>query len=177
MKCIVCTDKNMDIVQLPEGPRATECPSCDAHWITNFDYWRWHGQLNLELPEKEADCEFEFADPVAAKSCPDCNVFMAKYRVGHGTFFYLDRCGTCGGTWFDGNEWHSLKSRNLHDEIHKIFGQPWQIAVREEQKKRVIEERMKTLLGEEKYSEANAFRSWLSHDKHREEILQYLRMG
>jgi hypothetical protein len=76
--------------------------------------------------------------------------------------------------WFDHNEWARLQSRNLHDDIHFIFGQPWQHAAREASRHNVVDGRIKALLGEQEFADVKAFKTWLRTDKHRGAILAYL---
>jgi Zn-finger nucleic acid-binding protein len=77
--------------------------------------------------------------PTTAKLCPECGRILIKYGVGHGMNFTLDQCGHCLGIWFDKNEWVSLKQRNLHDEVHKVFTASWQTQARKEERKRNLE--------------------------------------
>ena len=114
------------------------------------------------------------SDTTEAKLCPECGRLLSRGKVGHGVDFHLDRCATCGGIWFDKNEWEILESRNLHDDVHFIFSSAWQRSVRQEEQRATYEKRMASILGEDDLAKVREFKSWMaSHDK-RGSILGYL---
>jgi hypothetical protein len=122
---------------------------------------------------------------------------MMRYKVGHGFGFSVDR--SVAGIWFDAQEWEALRARNFHDEVHLIMTSPWQSDLRREALQAVINEkaaahaaqppapkwqpmgvnaalqaRYAELLGPEALAKADEFRTWLSQQPHRREILAYL---
>ena len=95
---------------------------------------------------------------------------MSRFRIGKGLEFYLDRCGACGGMWFDQNELEILRSSNLHGEIHKIFARSWQREITQID----YEKRLEKTVGAETYQNLKNLKSWLDQDPNRELILAYL---
>ena len=128
------------------------------------------------FPEKPAgDVEsLPSAEHGGAKFCPECRRYLGRYRVGHELGFSLDRCEHCGGVWFDGNEWESLKSRNLHDDVHFIFSQAWQAGVqrdlREQERRKIWIE----VLGEKDYEEIAKIKNWIERHPLKPELYSFL---
>ena len=121
MDCPACGTHGISAIELEENLNGYICSACEGIWVKGYQYWKWlktHGSI---LPEKPADfsADVPVADSRQAKICIECGHVLLRNKVGHGIPFYLDRCSACGGIWFDKNEWEVLKSRNLHDEIHR----------------------------------------------------------
>ena len=103
-----------------------------VHWQKSAStslFWNTFGEIQ-NLPEVSPDAEnLELQESGKAKLCPECGAILVPYKVGHELPFSLDRCGHCGGIWFEKNEWEALCAWNLHDDLHFIFSKPWQDAV------------------------------------------------
>jgi len=110
-------------------------------------------------------------DSEAGKLCLFCGRFMRRLRVGHGITFHLDRCTSCGGFWFDGEEWETLKSKGLHRESHLVFTDAWQAEVRRQAKAEVDENRLQNHLGPEGLTRADSIAQWIAGHPHGKEIL------
>jgi len=174
MNCPYCKTKGLKHKVLENELHTLHCESCRGHWIQSYQYWKW---LNLQagrLAETYPDVEPLVVDQPAVKRCPECETVLTKYRVGCGAGFFIDRCSICAGMWFDRNDWEVLERRNLQDEIHYIFGAPWQKLVRDDALQKVEEAQLLECLGEDKYQDVVCMRNWLNQDKHRAEILMYL---
>ena len=179
MLCPICNVKNrkmLKMIKLEEKLIGYHCLNCGGHWICSRDYHKWLDIKGGILEEKdEYDITLKPDDIVTAKLCPECTRIMTKYKVGHGLPFQIDVCGTCNGFWLDKNEWEILKSKNLHDEINKIFTRPWQKDIREEENReklsRVIEKRM----GRDVFEKTLEFQKWLNEQEDKDIILSYLR--
>ncbi len=128
MNCPICKTSPLTAVEPEPKLRTLQCSGCGGHWLQSDHYWSWKNSRAAE-EITDADSEQEELQPqdtAEAKVCIECAKLMSRFRVGKGMDFYLDRCGTCGGIWFDRNEWKIFKGRNIHDEIHRIFARPWQ---------------------------------------------------
>jgi Zn-finger nucleic acid-binding protein len=106
--------------------------------------------------------------------CPWCGYLLIKYRVGHDINFTLDQCGNCNSFWFDKHEWEVLKSRNLHNQVHKVFTPAWQKQIRQEQSKHTWQEIYKEKFGAEDYAEIQRVRAWIYQHPERHRLLAYL---
>ena len=123
MQCPVCATATLQDQERESGLITLRCPSCRGQWLTSAHYWAWHDQH----PEQRAESSFDATGVSAAtgdsraKLCPECGRLLIRYKVGQELPFALDRCGGCGGVWFDADEWELLKARNLHHHMHCIF--------------------------------------------------------
>lgn len=174
MKCPSCGNNNSSHRELEGGLHTTECAGCGGNWLRSFEYWKWLHAHGPVLEEKLPDAPVEVSDSTQPKTCPECGMLLTKYRVGHGTDFAIERCGICGGIWFDKNEWEALRSRNLHDQVHQIFSAPWQHAIRAREAAEAHELRIRGLLGDEDYEKARQTREWLASHPKRSVVLAYL---
>jgi Zn-finger nucleic acid-binding protein len=94
--------------------------------------------------------------------------------VGHGVSFHLDRCGRCGGIWFDRNEWEILEANGLHDDVHLVFSEAWQAAVRQSDQQQVEEDRLRVLLGDESLARIQQIKQWLDGHPKKSQLYAYL---
>lgn len=88
--------------------------------------------------------------------------------------FALDRCGNCGGTWFDRNEWEVLQGSEFWNQIHLIFSPAWQNRVRHTEHVEQLQAQFAKKVGAADFAEAKRIKTWLDQHPHREAILGYL---
>jgi len=174
MDCPRCKDNPLHSVILEDHLEAESCHNCGGHWLGSENYYRWLDDRGEILPEKPPEVELEVNDSDKAKLCPRCRRIMLKYKVGRGTDFYLDRCGSCNGVWFDKNEWESLKTRNLHDEVHLIFSPAWQENIRRQSHAKTLDRLYEQKFGTEDYEEVKKIRAWLRDRPQRLALLSFL---
>lgn len=175
MECPVCKTHNLKPAHLEKNLLANGCQQCGGHWISYQNYWTWLEQQAPDLPEKPfAEVSFNVDDTREASLCPDCGRILLKYRVGHGIDFFLDHCNGCGGIWLDKNEWEVLKSRNLHDRLHRIFTTSWQKQIRAEEMKIKLENFYAHKFGEKDYRELKRIKRWIDRHHQRKALLVYL---
>jgi Zn-finger nucleic acid-binding protein len=53
--------------------------------------------------------------------CPAGHGLLRRARLEGELRFALDRCPTCGGTWFDAGEWHELATRHLLTSLDDLW--------------------------------------------------------
>jgi Zn-finger nucleic acid-binding protein len=174
MKCPVCKNEELRAVRLELGLSAFTCDSCGGNWIPSLQYWNWLEQHGPTMPEKPAEgAAVVVSDRQQAKLCPDCQRIMLRYKVGHGLGFYVEQCGSCNGIWLDKQEWEALRGRNLHDEIHLIFTEPWQTEARLEEARERLDAIYAKQFGDE-YEEVKRIRRWLENHPNRQKVLAFL---
>lgn len=174
MRCPHCDKTALFRNEIDKELYVTECHNCGGQWLSFKDYQRWLKNRGTDAPHNELlDVEFESEDSKQAKICPECGRIMLKFKIGHGIDFKIDRCNTCNGVWFDKNEWNSLKSRNLHDEIYSIFSTEWQKQVLKEEKATHFEKSYRQKFGQD-YSKIKEFKEWLERHKMKSTILAFL---
>jgi len=176
MKCPVCKNMALRFLETNDLPRRSVCPQCGGQWIKGSQYRQWVEALGEDLPETPSTQaeQLEVSDSIEAKLCPDCGRFLRRSRVGHGIDFHIDRCSTCGGIWFDKNEWEILKSHNLHDDVHFIFSSAWQHAVVEEEQRATYEKRIETILGADDFATVSRFKAWVQKHPKRNTIMAFM---
>jgi Zn-finger nucleic acid-binding protein len=175
MKCPACTTIDLNFVYLESNLPSHLCQGCEGHWVPSSEYEAWLKQHKETLHEKPCEgTPLHVSNRSHAKLCPECECILIKYEVGRGLKFTLEQCGRCQGIWFDRNEWESLKQRNLHDEVNKVFTSSWQTQARKEEKKKHLEQIYLSKFGPADYSEIKRVREWLYRHPRREELLAFL---
>jgi Zn-finger nucleic acid-binding protein len=178
MKCPVCKTEELDFSSLENNLMSRYCDKCGGNWIPSFEYWKWREQHKDGLPETQAEQAVPPnpapSSALIVKLCPECNKILIQYRVGHGANFSIDKCGNCGGIWFDKNEWEALKARDLHDDVYLIFTAPWQDKVRGQESRRAQEARYRNKFGDEGFNEMQRVKAWIDGHPRKQEILAYL---
>lgn len=167
--------KVMEQVTLESGLQAYRCPLTGGHYIASGDYMTWLQAQPARLPHLPESGEHGDlpADSSRTLICPESGTIMARYKVGHGFGFSIDRSIT-GGVWLDVGEWEALKERNFHDEIHLVFTAPWQKHVRTAHAQATYEETLKSALGDELLERLTSLRSELMEHPHKNLAHAYL---
>ena len=176
MKCPVCKTVTLHSLESAEPPLRSACAECGGQWVKAFQYWKWlraHGDNLPELPPEDGQ-ELPVSDSTSAKLCPECGHFLRRAKVGHEIDFHIDRCGGCGGLWFDKNEWEVLESRNLHDDVHFVFSSAWGRQVAEEEYKQTHLTRMEKILGPGDLAKVRQFKEWAKAHPKRSSIMSFL---
>jgi len=58
--------------------------------------------------------------------CPAGHGIMIRAKVDIDEPFYLDKCTSCGGIWFDRGEWLRIVENNLAENLCNIWSKAWQ---------------------------------------------------
>src|SRR5580693_8391155 len=103
--CPVCNENALSDRQLEENLHSSQCSKCSGVWIGSSQYAQWLRGHGENLPEKPAEegISLVSGEKPGARFCPQCSYILMKYKVGHQVGFSLNRCGHCGGIWFDRN--------------------------------------------------------------------------
>ena len=177
MKCPV-DGGSLQRVRLDAALPAFQCGQCAGHWLRFGDYLGWREQQRVNVPEAPPSAGRGSAEPEQStggpRRCPDCSVLLTRFRVGHGVPFSLDQCGRCNGIWLDAQEWETLRSRGLHDDLNRIFGPGWQHEVRTEEERERTDAQFARQLGEADFGRTREFAQWAAAHERRSEIMAYL---
>jgi len=123
MNCSVCKTTVMTRISLDENLPAHACGLCGSIYLSSGEYWAWLEQHQCQSPgQPENIVPLIPVEYDQAKICPTCGHLLLRYKIGHEIDFMLDHCGQCNGVWFDKHEWNVLKRKQLHRQIHKMFG-------------------------------------------------------
>lgn len=176
MKCPVCQTRTLlrnDYIE--PNLRAAVCEKCGGKWISVSDYQSWRALFDENPPVKPVpDQNIESIKSEKALLCPETRHILLKYRIGHDVGFLIDRCHECGGVWLDGNEWETLKERNLHDDLHEIFLDNWQNEVRRSETRQNLEQIYNERFGAAEFEKVREIKVWLDGQEKRTEILAFL---
>jgi Zn-finger nucleic acid-binding protein len=184
MRCPVCRTARLNAPEQGEGPPSRECPDCGGRYIASAQYFAWLQKHGEDLPERPAGegAHLPVRDSAPGKLCPECGAFLIRHRVGHGIGFHIDRCGRCGGIWFDRNEWDILRSRNLHDNIHHVFSEAWQTEVKSKERSDsyrrmvtgILDEKLLRRCSRGDLRRLKDLKGWIDAHSAREDLYAYL---
>ncbi len=176
-KCPICKSL-LDAAYLEDALPVMNCNSCGGSWIRANEYSFW---LKSQKPGsfdedkgREASERYPVLESNKAVVCPDCGHLLRKYKISAKVDFHLDRCSNCNGIWFDKNEWQSLKLADMHDEINKIFTEPWQQHIQSQESASKFEAMYLQKFGEEDYQRVKDIRAWLQSNPNRNELIAFL---
>ncbi len=109
------------------------------------------------------------------RRCPACHHILARYRVGHGVAFLIDRCRNCNGLWFDRDEWQALRSRNLLHLLPHLTSDEWQRELHQADLQAQEEARLLSELDPEDLTRIREIKAWL--DAHAKRMTLFRVLG
>lgn len=175
MHCPVCTPISLRRVSLEANLFGHQCPQCSGIFISSTDYWTWLDQHGTNLPEQpDGDLITLTQEPTRAKQCPFCRHLLLPYKIAMTIPFSLDHCNACNGVWFDRDEWNCLQHRNLHDDIHRMFSEPWQRRLRDARHRATMQAIYQEKFGQEDYAEVRRVKAWLDAHPQQSALRAYL---
>jgi Zn-finger nucleic acid-binding protein len=174
MKCPVCKDVVLEEHELEADLPSWQCRECNGHWLEGERYHSWLEKQPREGHTTQAAVDLPVRESEAAKLCPKCGRFLGRFNVGHGLEFRLDRCGHCGGIWFDANEWETLKARGLHERVHFVFSAAWQAEFVRQEHDKTMEKLLIERLGEGDLAEVRRIKAWIEGHPRRAELYAFL---
>lgn len=81
--------------------------------------------------------------------CPSGHGIMIRARIDIEETFYLEKCSSCGGIWFDNGEWHKLINSDLAGNISEFWCKSWQQKQRQEKSRASYLESNRKILGDD----------------------------
>lgn len=122
MKCPKCASALAPV--RVEGVEVDRCVGCHGIWFDARELERLR-----EIPAAEA---VDDGDPRVGRRfndapramCPRCRVPMIRMLDGQQRHVWLERCGTCGGTWLDAGEFRDLAHYWIGDVVRDWFARP-----------------------------------------------------
>lgn len=176
MKCPRCEMQLYRHVDIEEDLTALKCTNCEGCWVNSANYWSWHETNSGKEPSVEDGEVLELTERKSEKGkiCPECLAILIPGKVGRGHDFRIDRCGHCGGFWFDKNEWEVLRSSGLHREIHKVATHVWQRNIRKEATKAIMRKIYEERFDGETLGRLSEIHKWIHEHPQKDEIVSYL---
>lgn len=177
-KCPLCKTVMLESAVLESALPVMSCPSCGGSWLRANEYTLWlksqHPGTFDEEKVKEARVRFPVVESNLTAICPDCGRFLRKFRISAKVDFHLDRCNHCNGVWLEKNEWESLKTADLHDEINKIFTKPWQQEIHDKSTAVNFDAMYLAKFGPTDYARIKEVRAWLQKHPNRNALIAFL---
>ena len=166
MNCLIC-DATLERTTLlaADGSgadlRGFRCPKDHGVFLPSDLYFDWRDgrepTADLDLSAASGDV----GDVKRAKLCPQDGRIMGRYRSAGNDGFWIDRCSTCGGVWFDGSEWEATVEAGLHESLTHVFSDAWQREAEEATAATARRERLADTVGADELDRADAFREWV----------------
>lgn len=168
--CPACQSATLESINLEAHLSASQCSSCDGHWVAAEDYQAWL-ENGAQITPATATAAVE--DSTHAVFCPHCSQLMRKTNVGYDLNFYLDQCPCCHGVWFDSHEWAHLKSQNLHTQVHQMSSAAWQQKARQHRFRSTVQQVYASKFSPTDYSEAERIKNWLERHPQKQDLLSF----
>jgi Zn-finger nucleic acid-binding protein len=93
------------------------CTKCGGLWVRPTALLTLPATLP-DAPKADARAPSD----VRTGPCPEGHGILVRARVGDvGKGFYLERCGTCHGVWFDTGEWERIASTELRAHLDDLW--------------------------------------------------------
>lgn len=115
--------KCKDIILAPKSPGSPpSCLKCKGIWL-QLD----KGEEVLKHHEILSHDSFDEKNHHDSKTglCPEGHGIMVRAKVPAEKPYYLERCMTCGGIWFDRGELKTLIENDLPDYLAEFWTTPW----------------------------------------------------
>ena len=125
----------------PEIVPPSRCTHCRGVWMP-------HEAIAHHLVPAAVDTDQ--APPVSdamAGFCPRCRGLLVRARVERDHPFHLDKCGACGGIWFDAGEWAAMASSDWLDHLDDLWDPVWKKRVRDQRAQERHMEELELALG------------------------------
>lgn len=122
------------------------CNKCGGMWL-EFDklpkfFEKMSNEIQAEISENlNAD---------KAGFCPSGHGLLTRAQVEDiNDPFYLEKCSTCGGIWFDNDGWLRILTLNLSGSINEIWCSSWQTQQRKKKSRKSFLQANQRLFGSE----------------------------
>lgn len=143
MNCPKCKDIDL---RKKEFNSPYRCNKCWGMWLEFDKIPRFFEKMNEEISGEAAE---NFHDGKTG-FCPCGHGLMTRAKVeGMENSFYLEKCSSCGGIWFDRGEWQKIVENSLADNLNDIWCASWQAQQRKKKTRASYLEINKRVLGED----------------------------
>jgi Zn-finger nucleic acid-binding protein len=127
--------------------------------VAGFPVWKCAVCSGVWVPDGRAVGAIPPADLIGASEAGEVDARAGLCPAGHGILtraqsfvgdeFYVDRCRTCSGVWFDRGEWEAVAAAGLSAGLFVMWTEPWQRAQRRQRAAAAYEAQLEGELGRE----------------------------
>lgn len=152
MKCPKCRDTSLKRKGKPMSPERHSgplfCPGCGGVWVTNKELSRISEYSSDAEPARTSG--HPNPDEITGL-CPDGHGLMIRARVHLEPHFYLEKCSSCCGIWFDRGELNRILENNLYENLAMFWTFSWQRTQRKKKGEAYYHKTNRELLGDDIY--------------------------
>lgn len=106
LTCVCCSGYPLEPC-VYESRCLAVCARCGGLWC---DAPQWDPAQLGELPTGDVALTSETNFESAPRACSQCRVQLTRLQIFEVVGLWLERCGSCGGVWFDKGEWEKLSA-------------------------------------------------------------------
>jgi Zn-finger nucleic acid-binding protein len=176
MYCPKCKSVSLRASRIESDLPAAGCPNCMGALVSLLYYRDWAerhaGDPEPDLDEQKAEEAAE--DTNTAITCPKCGRLMTKYKISGCVANRLDVCPGCDEAWLDGGEWQLLKALELSKKMPLVFTEQWQRNIRRQVAEDTRRAVLRKVIGDAALDRTEEFKTWLSEQPRRNDILVFL---
>ncbi len=154
------------------GASAMACPSCHGFWVAP-EVVALPGIVEL-LRERDTHPQAAPGEDKRTGQCPDGHGLLRRARVTWHDPYFLERCGRCGGVWFDAGEWTRAAKDELFGNLSEVWSPAYRKQLSDDQSHASLEVDLRAKLGSELYDLLHALANRLEAHPHRAVALAYL---
>jgi Zn-finger nucleic acid-binding protein len=132
-----------------EGSIVLRCRKCAGFWVPPLAFEE-PGIVEL-LKERDLHPEHPLEQDHRTGVCPDGHGLLRRARASNDDPYFLERCGRCGGVWFDPGEWSRLADARLLTDVTSLWSPAWREHLSEEQNRASLRADLRAKLGGETF--------------------------
>ena len=140
--------------------RGFRCPRDGGVFLPSDLYFAWR-ERHAEGDTGFAPRPKDVVDVHKPKLCPQDGHIMLRHHLEPAASFWIDRCGVCGGVWFDPQEWEATVAAGLHEHLPLLVSDAWQREREAAASRHFHEERLRQALGNLDFERVETFRRWV----------------
>jgi len=167
MQCPKCKSQNL-AKKSYNAPHF--CPECEGLWMQQKDF--------VKNPDLVTDLgtvtESANEQDKHTGVCPEGHGIMLRARVELDEPFYLERCTTCGGIWFDKGEWRRIVDNHLLPGLTDLWSATWQRQRQAAVSRERFLEMNRESFGDEVYTSVIALAQMLKGHPLRQRVIAFL---
>ncbi|MEO7035826.1 MAG: zf-TFIIB domain-containing protein [Polyangiaceae bacterium] len=162
----------VDGTRASTGAAALRCPGCAGFWVAPEVVASAAGVEvlgKLDAPPTRAPSEDK-----RTGQCPDGHGLLRRARVTWHEPYFLERCGRCGGVWFDAGEWQRTAADDLLTNLSEVWSPAWRKQLSDQQSHAALEVDLRGKLGTELFGLLHTLAARLEAHPQRTVALAYL---
>lgn len=122
MKCPKCRSLELGRLRIASSVGAWTCLGCEGIWVPAGRALGARPPAELSTGEGSEGAELDSR----AGLCPEGHGILTRAQTHVDGGFFLERCATCSGVWFDKGEWHRIAAAGLDGGLFEIWSAAWQ---------------------------------------------------